>query len=205
MRILLDGEPLADCSTLRQALRAASDAASPRGRLVVDVVADGRRVPDDELAAAQDHPEPFAELRLHSADPASLVHAALRDASETLRVLETRQRSAREHTDAARLDQALESLNSVVSSWALVKDVFERCVAVLALDPGELRPEPGSSRSAADLVRELGAHAMSLRDAVGNEDWSAVSDLLGYQLDEQCRAWQALFRALESSVKPTPA
>jgi hypothetical protein len=208
MRVHLDGQPLTDCRTLEEALAAATDAARARGRMVVDVIADGRRLGEHDLARATNLPEPFAELALGSAEPASLLRAALDDGSQTLRRIEAQQRTTRDQVDSGRLDEALDGLNRIAESWGQVKDVLERCAAVMGVDPASLAVSPPGRtdgtpvRSAADLVRGLGDSAGALRDAVAREDWSAVSDLLGFDLDTQCKSWQGVLATLADAVRP---
>ena len=79
----------------------------------------------------------------------------------------------------------------------MARDVLDKSGQLTSIDPMAIRlpdPEGGEVSGAAcidGLVRTLG----ELKSAVGDEDWSHVSDLLHDELDEQSRQWELLLRA----------
>jgi hypothetical protein len=176
VQVLLDGQTLAIAKpTLAAALRAAVDAAHGRGRIIVEIKRDGLPVPPEDLES------PTADLgnaRLDftSEDPRDLVRRSLEDAAAIM---------------------ALTVLSQCFAAWQGVHDVLSRGTTVLATAPGGTKLGEGQVEPA---TAELRQHLRSLKDALENEDWSAVADLLAYDLDAAAERWHTLLSALARSL-----
>jgi hypothetical protein len=78
MQVLLDGESLRiDRPTLAAAMKSASDAARVRGRIIIEMKADGQRIPDELLARASEELTTVKVLSFASAEPRGLVSQSL--------------------------------------------------------------------------------------------------------------------------------
>jgi len=206
MQVLLDGKPVAVARpTIAEALRAAVAQAHSQGRIIIEATADGVTLSDEQLANPSDTPGTIVELKLASADPRSLVRVTLLDAVDALDGVQKDQGRASELVQSGQLGPALESLQAILLTWQAVRDVIDRSAAVLSLDLDhvDLRgidPAAGFGPATTALLTHLGA----VKSALSGQDWSALSDAIGYDLDGDVRVWQALLRALAEHVQTLP-
>lgn len=190
VKAILDGQPLAvPRPTLAAALQAAVDAARARGNVIVEVKLDGQRIGDDQLSSPADVPM-GGQLTFVSANPGELVSSAMRDAGEALTAAREEQAQAAGEVQAGRPERAMGALHGCFATWQSVLEVATQGCAMRGVGLHQaLTPELGS---VADAISELHGHLRSLRDALAAEDWSAVSDILAYDLDAQVSRWLAL-------------
>jgi hypothetical protein len=197
VQVLLDGQTLAIAKpTLAAALRAAVDAAHGRGRIIVEIKRDGLPVPPEDLES------PTADLgnaRLDftSEDPRDLVRRSLEDAAAIMPGTREMQQAAAEAIQRGDTGEALTVLSQCFAAWQGVHDVLSRGTTVLATAPGGTKLGEGQVEPA---TAELRQHLRSLKDALENEDWSAVADLLAYDLDAAAERWHTLLSALARSL-----
>jgi hypothetical protein len=126
MKVYLDDQPLAvDTGTLGGALKAIRAAAG--GRLVVELLADGRPVADADMDAPPLRHPYASELRATSADPADLASAALREAEGQLRSQDAGRARAADLIQSGRTTEALESLSGVLGAWDTAHRTPEQC------------------------------------------------------------------------------
>ncbi|MEM7755591.1 MAG: hypothetical protein AAF297_08135 [Planctomycetota bacterium] len=208
MQVFLDDQPLTvEPATVARAIECARDTAQTHGRVVVEVNADGAPIDSALLDEPPADDAGIGELRMTSVDLAAFVSVTLSDAADALKA------SAKDRTDAAdaidqgRMDLAGGALSGLLGVWAMARDVLDKSGQLLGTDPSALSvpdPEGGTVSGAAcvdGLVRVLG----EIKSAVGDEDWSHVSDLLHDELDEQARQWELLLRAFSESASPRSA
>lgn len=202
MEITLDGAVLrVDGSTLGAALKSAADAAAASGRIVVDIRADGERLPNEFL---ENPDRPLGGVRVlafTSADPRSLVVQTFEEAANTLQALVGVQQVVAEHIQAGRLEEAMDPLREVLESWQAVNQVVSQGAALVAVPLDDLRVQEftGEITFQAASTELLGV-LRSLRDAMDSEDWSAVADAVGYDLDAQAGRWERMLRALARRI-----
>jgi len=202
MQVLLDGRVLSiERPSLAEGLRAAIADAQSLGRIVVEVVADGVRMTDDAITSATDAPSAISELRVSSADPVALVRVSVLDAADALEVARAEQAAAAELIQAGRVEDALQHLQVALSTWQAVRDVLQRGAAVLALNLSEIKPrlddgETSFTAASADLTK----HLNEVKRALADLDWSALSDVVGYDLDAQVGVWKQLLSSFAASL-----
>ncbi|MEM1183634.1 MAG: hypothetical protein AAGI53_01395 [Planctomycetota bacterium] len=206
MQAYLDDEPLTS-TTVASAIEAARDAAGARGRIVIEVLADGSPIDGALLDEPPTTDAGIAELRMTSAELGSFVSVTLADAADALRASTEARLHAADAMDQGRFDAAGDSLAKLLGVWAMARDVLDKSGQLIGVDPSTLTladPEGGSISGAAcidGLVRVLG----EVKSAVGDEDWSQVSDLLHDELDEQARQWELLLRLLAETARESPS
>ncbi len=203
VEVFLDGRTLAvPKPTLAEALRLAASEAQSRGRVIIEVKADGERIPDSMLV------EPSAELTgvrvlsFTSANPRELVAQTLRDAVAALDETSQDHLTASDYLQTGRTQEAIEVMGRVITSWQAVGGVVEQSAALLGLRLGELTlegVEPDQGFTAA--TSELRTHLRAMKDAMEQEDWSALSDVLAYDLEAQAGRWRVLVGALADLVE----
>ncbi len=198
MQVFLDGDPIqSEGASLAAALASGSSLAAQRGRVVIEVHADGNLL--DEAALGADHA--VSELRLTSADPYLLVQATLDDAAAALDQLARDQSSAARLVHQDRLQEAVGSLQHVFQTWQTVKDVAERASSLLNEDllavPVEVK---GKALVGHVLSQELLVRLRGVKQALSRDDWSRLADMLGSELVDLASRWHQLMQGLAKYV-----
>lgn len=207
VEVLLDGRALKiGRSTLAEALKVGVSAAHDQQRIVVEVKGDGRRIPDDLLSQPSDELTSIRVIELTSANPRELVAASLREAAGALDDLRQTQQAAAEAMQAGDAPGAYDQLGVIFGSWQAVREVVVRAGAVLNVDvmnvPLRINDEP---ETVAGATADLSVHLRAIKDAMGAEDVSAMSDILAYDLDAAAERWSRVLTALSNSLGgPTP-
>lgn len=198
--VTLDGQTLAiPRPTLAHALRAAADAAKARGRVVIEVKADGQRIPDEALANPSDELTTIRSLTFLSADPRQLVGQTLLDAADALDDVQGEQQMVSDLIQMGRTGEAIEPLQRVLTTWQAARDVVDRGSALMGISLSSLKLG-GIDEGFDAATRNLRENLRALRDAMEAEDWSAISDVVAYDLDAQAKRWSVLLRALARHV-----
>jgi hypothetical protein len=199
----LDGQPIViGRPTLAAALAAGVEAAEARGRIIVEAVADGRPLDDNALDQPSDSPGDVREVRLVSAEPRALVRVTFLDAADALDDAKNDQARAAEMVQVGHLSEAMKPLQSALATWQTVRDVVDRGSAVLKIDLKN--PGVAGGVSVEDRTSELLSRLNEIKSAITREDWSALSDILAYDLGEQIDAWKGMLRGLADHVMAMP-
>ncbi len=196
MRTYLDGELLdPPVSTLGEALAAARDRAA--GRLVVEVLADDQPIPSEHL---EDPPRtsPYADvLRVTTAAASSLVKLALLDAAAMITEVRPRQIEAAQLLQSGRTPDAMDALREILEAWNSAH------LAVQLADESRTI-ESGAAVEAAAMLQESTANLTRLLNDVKTrlamKDWSALADVLEYDLSEHADRWSELLGTLADGV-----
>ncbi|TVQ63224.1 MAG: hypothetical protein EA378_02750 [Phycisphaerales bacterium] len=208
MRVLLDGAELTvESASLRSALEAAAAAAAANGRVIVEVEADGSPVPADDLASPSSEPMQAGELQMTSADPRSLVAVTLHDAGDAVAQLREGQARAAEAVQSGKIEDALATLAQVLGVWQAAHDAVEKGAALLGIDLDAMRLTlpSGANETVGPRVQSLAAKLGELKRAVTDQDWTALSDTLAYDLDEESVAWAGMLHAMGDQIQGGPA
>ncbi len=206
MRLYLDGDPiLAETPGLATALREGIASAERKGRIVVEAMLDGCALTDEQLENPTDDPEAGDEVRLLSAEPRSLVRITLLDAADALEDAKARQVQCAGKLQSGDIEGAMQTLAEAISVWQAVRDVVSRSADLLHLPlDGIAIPVDGEARTVGDHIASLTHNLEELKRSVNGEDWSALSDVVGYDLDQQADRWRGLMHALADHVKSMP-
>lgn len=202
--ITLDDEALAvPAPTLAGVLAAATAAADAKGRIIIEAVADGLPLDDAQLAAPAVTPLAYRRVALRSADPKVLVHVTLHDAADAL------EHARKVHEEAAGLiqagtpERALPKLTESISTWQAVCEVVQKSAALLRLDLDTV-PFDGAKTGADALFstqfRLLTERLSALKQALAVQDWSALADVLAYDLAPAAGAWATMLRHLAGRI-----
>jgi hypothetical protein len=206
MQVLLDGHPLAvSPPSLAEALAAAVADAEKRGRIIVEVKADGQTLSDEKLGNPSREPSTIQELRLLSAEPRAMVRHTLLDAVTALENAREHQSKSADQIQSGQPDEALQTLQVAVLTWQAVRDIVSRSAAVLELDLDTLDlPGVEEGVNFKTATKDLLGHLTQMRAALDSQDWSALSDIVGYDLDAQVGVWKGLLVALSQHVSTLP-
>ncbi|MFN0131866.1 MAG: hypothetical protein ACKVW3_04945 [Phycisphaerales bacterium] len=199
MRVYLDDQLVTEAAaTFADAVRAAVEAASASGRLIIEAKVDGAMV---EAAVLESPPARSlgAEAVFRAIDRGELVANALAEASEVLRVVSLDQTNAAELIQTGRVADALPRLSSALAGWQAVKDTVQSCVDAVDLPRDRLaiaRTDGSGIMTLTDLASSLAERLSELKRALGSDDWSAVADVLAYDMGEQADRWAKLLDQL---------
>ncbi len=201
MQVFLDNEPLSVTRpTLKSAFGAAIELAQGRGRVIVEVVADGKPVDGPLLADPPDDPLDGGELRFTSVEPWSMVYEIMHESAEALESASEHQRRASEHILDGKLDEAREDIEVAMGIWQQVVMAIQRSGQLLEIDIESLRfGEPPIALG--ERVKGLANHLTTLTQGAQNEDWSSMSDLLAYELEEEAENWREIVVSLAKAVR----
>lgn len=204
MKATLDGTSIqVDPPTLAAAIAAGAKAAEAQGRIIVEVKADGVSLPGEALANPSTAANACHDVAMVSADPRALVRVSLLDGVEALASLKPLHGAVADALAAGNLQLALDQLREVLNTWQALQNLLEHSRALLAVDLSTVplpEGEPGFDARAAEFV----TFTRAIRDAVSNQDWSALSDTVGYDLDAAADAWAILLQSLASHVQQMP-
>jgi hypothetical protein len=191
MRVFLD-EAVCNVSAhaVGDALAAGAAQARAQGRMIVDVVVDGRAWTQDELTGAAAS-NTALEVRLVTADPADLVCQTLADAAIALTDADRLQQSAAELIQTDQLVQAMPKLNEAFSIWLAVQQAVTMGTEVAGLSLGEME----------QVVGRLNDQLRTVRDALQQQDTAALSDALLYDFPHVVSEWQDMLQGLQKQVR----
>jgi hypothetical protein len=206
MRVFLDGDSLlAETPGLAAALREGIASAERKGRIVVEASLDGHALTDEQLENPTDDPAAGGEVRLLSAEPKSLVRITLLDAADALEDAKARQTRCAGLLQEGDIEGAMQTLAEAISVWQAVRDVVSRSADLLRLPLDQIAAgTDGDPRPVAEHIASLTGNLEELKRSVNAEDWSALADVLGYDLDQQADRWGSLMRGLADHVKSMP-
>ncbi|MDX2116528.1 MAG: hypothetical protein SFZ24_13035 [Planctomycetota bacterium] len=181
MQVYLDGKLLSGAGqSLSAALESALDAAGA-DRLLIEAVADGVPVPAEHL----DEPpasEPYAgRLEFTSADASGLARATLSDAAGALVDLKPLHELAADRVREGRIPEAMALISDVLIRWGEVRSAIE----LTSRTAGAAGYDEAGSRELSEVIRDLASRLTEIKRALGAQDWSSLSDVLAYDMDEQ--------------------
>ncbi|MCC7389662.1 MAG: hypothetical protein IT431_12935 [Phycisphaerales bacterium] len=199
MRIILDETTLPETPvTLAEGLAAALHRARAMDRVIVDILADGRAIGADELDDQGAMARPCDELRLTTAEPRAFVRVTLQDAADALDGARDEQRRAAELVEAGSTTEAYQALERALGLWQAARQTLDQGSQLLGLDLSVL--PFGSTDELPEAIAMLGSGLEEVRRSVTAQDWSGLTDILLYDLDELVGRWQALLRAVAAHI-----
>lgn len=196
MRVLLDDTPLTiEPVTVARAIEAARATASNAGRIVIEILGDGQSVDPRIIDAPPADTAGFTELKLVTADPGAFVAVTLSDTGGLLDAASEGHNKAADELMAGNREGAIAPLRDALEAWAVVRDVVEKSAALLDLDARTVKSEAGTG---GEIIDGLTAKLSDIKNALTQQDDSALSDVLAYDMPEQVQRWSALLKAIET-------
>lgn len=205
MRVYLDDALIENARpTLAGGISAAAEIAQSQGRIIIQVMADGAPLADEKLADLPDTADGIAELRMTSADTKSIVRVALGDAAELLDGHVATHKQAAGFFQQGDIQSGFAELDRVVEVWRIARETLEKCASAVGLDGDALAKTTldvhRDFAEAANAVPSLSAKLSELKSGIERQDWSAVADLLEFDLPEQAQLWSSMLRAVADHV-----
>lgn len=195
MRIFMDEEPCQIAgNSVAEVIASGAAFAESRGRMVVEVIVDGRRWKEEEIATAQDSQAEADEIRFETVEPAGLVSQVCEDASAVLDDADVIQREAADLVEAGRQPEAMTKLNEALAIWHNVQQALTMSAEIMHWDLDAESDGPASPRA---VIDRLNSQLKLIRDALQTDDPIGLSDLLRYELPEVVQQWRGLLQRLK--------
>lgn len=200
VRVLLDGEPIQDCFTsFADAIAGAATRAEAAGRLITDVLIDGRPATDQELQNPAALAHAPGEVSLTTARPRDLVRSTLLHAVDALEQIDADHQAAARCITRGELEEAVEPLQSALQTWDAVRQALAHGASLSGLPAGA-----PATLGLPRLTHELATHLQELRDGLSRQDWSHVADLLQDELTRTASQWKTSLLDLVEFIGPAP-
>jgi len=199
MRLLLDEQPCeVHAGSIGEAIRSAAALAEDRGRLIIEVIVDGDRWDEEQLASEEACAGVAEEIRCTSASRDELVARTLTDAADALTRADELQREAAELIQTDQAAEAKGMIGRAVNIWLTVLEAVARSAEALQLDLGTFRvagePLPAS-------IERLKERLQSLQAALQMDDSVAVSDTLLYELPDVVTEWREILNDMQDHIQ----
>jgi len=197
MKITIDDRELeVTAETLGEALVAVLEASD--GRMVIRAEADGNPVPMEDLVEPPETSPYASAIVFHTVDPTHLIHETLFSAVDIIREIKPKQKDVADLLLAGDIEAAKEQLMAILAGWLDVNKTVQVCTS-----SGHINKEAvaGLDPSLDEMVVKLASDLGELRGALTSSDFTAVSDLLGYEMMDQADAWTGLLTSLADSVR----
>lgn len=207
MRVLLDNQPCdIQADSVTAAVTRAAALAQQNGRLIVEVIVNGRTWNSDDLDKLDQQPLVAEEIRLTTAEPAALICQTLDDAADALLDAERLQRESAQTMQAGQTASGLAMLNQAFGVWSSVQQAVTMSCELAGIDLDQFRiesQEPGES--ARVILHKLNNHLRQVRDALANRDEVALTDALLYEMPAAVRSWRELIDDVRLYILETQA
>lgn len=202
MRAYLDDRPLElDGQSLTAAVVAGKRAADERGRLIIEVWADGEPAPASDLSEPP-ATEPYAgEVRFVSVEPREVVASALEEAAQNLTLAAEPQSRAAEALARGEMGEAMQDVGLCLQAWESARKAVHDGSAVLGVAPAALTGDPASGAACAKAIDDLLRALREVQRAMTEKDIASLSDALAYDLGELGETWVGLLQEMASSVR----
>ncbi|MEM1422390.1 MAG: hypothetical protein AAGH64_00145 [Planctomycetota bacterium] len=194
MDVYLDGERLSGAGTTLDATLTAAREAVGDGRLIVEAYADGRAIPERDLAEPPASDPYASEIKLISADTARLVQGPLIQASEGVSSLDGRHASVAERIQSGEVAPALGELSEVLETWTTAKTVLELAAQLYGPRVG------GDAHTVDPAIEKLTAALATVKASLETQDWAELADALEFDLDPLCDTWSDILRDAAANV-----
>jgi len=189
-----------DSGPLGEVLLAAQKRMEPQGRIIVEVLLDGRTIVGDELVDRQNEAIDDATLNLLTANPRELVIDTL---GETHRMLEAAGEQQAEAADALQRDDeatALERIGEAMTIWQQTERAVSESAMIMEISLDSLRVD---DMTFSELTAELISSLTHLRELLKARDTVAVADTLQYEWPAINMRWQKAIEKLMERVGPS--
>lgn len=202
MELTLDGErlPLAPAeNTITAALRIGVDTAASRSRMIIEVIVDGR-----PLDKAKMDSDVAAKVELRTAHPGELVRDTLLQAAESLDTVRAQQQACGEAFAKGDEPTAIDYLRVALEGWQMIRDVIEQTRQLVGDKWTDVVVSGIHGEATLDhAVGQLAIALKAIKATSETQDWSALADIIMYDMDVLADIFTGLLKALaERSYQP---
>jgi len=199
MAVYLDDQAAQfDGETLGAVLGAAQADLDARGRIVVEVRVDGESLTGSQLDERWEQAVADHEVKLYTADPASVAIEPLEQVRDRLGEAQTLQADAADLLQQDRGAEAFAKVAEAMSVWQQAQQAVSKSAQLLRLDLDNLTVE---GRSVPELTDQTLAQLQELKGLLEGGDPVGLADALAYEWPEVTRRWEVLIGEIITTIE----
>jgi len=198
MQVFVNEIPLCDVTTGDKTVGQVID--SLRGqiqaddRLVVQIECEGRVVPPEEIDTTLKQPiSNLRRLDLHTESTLALAHSALETIAGVFHQTDSERTRAVEHLAAGQVTEAMHALIPCVQAW---QGGFEALWQVATLRKVDLDSASMNNIPILTWIKEWSDQLRQIKEALQNQDFVLLSDILQYEMDSTAEAWPKVIQTV---------
>ncbi|MCL4220172.1 MAG: hypothetical protein KJZ65_02260 [Phycisphaerales bacterium] len=200
MKVYLDEQMLSEGpQSVAGAIEAGRLAAEARGRMVIEVHADGQPLASELLDNPPEHEAGIVELKMISTPPGPFIRTTLLDAIELLGPIERDQGQAVKLLHAGHIEEAFEPLQRALLSWSILRDLVDKSAQLGLTDPSRVIVQGeawATARAGGEFIADLALHLGEVKRTLEIQDFTALADVLEGDLAVDARGWGHFLRAM---------
>lgn len=194
MRVILDERKCpSEATNVGQAVADAADLAERDGRLVIEVLVDGRPLSETDLLERERLESAAEEVRLVTTTIHDLLRETFTQASQALSEADEIQRNAARLVQSGDTADGMSALLGSLETWGSIRDAVVKGLALADIAPEEVVID---DLRLVDAITRLQDRLGMLKNAMLSQDVSATCDCLLYDLPESTSEWSALLAGL---------
>lgn len=207
MHVLVDDRPYTMAGPANQSLGelanevcAANRQDEPR--YVVSIRCDGQPLSQEDLAEAlASAAERYERVEIQTQPVAALVRSALDQAALVLEDSTIAREKAADLLAAGQQEAAMQELQKFLEAWKQIHQTLMVVSQVLGIDLDSVADGKASLSTVLEVVK---SRFTEMKDAMVQNDFVVVGDLLRYELSEPVEQLAGLLRGLGRSARPNP-
>ena len=166
------------------------------GRLVVNLLIDGREPDLTQMALLRRSPVYGRTLYIETAAPRQMALDALADVERQLEDVDPFRADAADLLAADKVARAMEKLGHCLTAWQAAHEAVGQTAKLMRIDLERLKV---GGRPAAALLGEFTDQLKQVKQTLTDRDYVSLSDLLRYEMDGAADRWSALLDALRAT------
>ncbi len=204
MRIFLDEMELtgvSECRTLEEAFAAAREALSPTGRVVTGVLLDDEPLPEADFADASELDLSDAVIAFSTENRSELVSSTFTDLSDLLAQVRSLQQEIAASLDRGDHADAFAALSETLHLWTMISRTYIGAHEMMEQPVEQFAAtHPVAARAIAGIAECL----KSVKQSLASQDFAALSDCLGHEMDALAQDWQAAVAESAAALAAEP-
>ncbi|HPD31903.1 MAG TPA: hypothetical protein PLL20_18065 [Phycisphaerae bacterium] len=207
MHVLVDDRPYTMAGPANQSLAELANEACAANRqdeprYVVSIRCDGQPLSQEDLAEALESPaERYERVEIQTQPVAALVRSALDQAALVLEDSTIAREKAADLLAAGQHEAAMQELQKFLEAWKQIHQTLMVVSQVLGIDLDSVADDRARLSTVLEVVKSRFAE---MKDAMVQNDFVVVGDLLRYELSEPVEQLAGLLRGLGRSARPNP-
>jgi hypothetical protein len=164
----------------------------PKGRVIVSIQLDGKILEGPGLSHAKRDTLGQVSLEMVSADQKELALTMLGKLAALIEWLSPQHAQVALMLEQGNTQQGLERLQGIVSAWQQIQAAYGNLAKLLALD---LKTLPVHDLNGEAVLNEFCERLGEIENALNNQDFVLLADILQYEMEGAIANWMALLEA----------
>lgn len=197
MPVTVDNAPLDTARLGLQSIGDVLDHVQAQGRVTVNVTLDGQSPDIGDLDSLRALPAEASVLIIETADPREIALDALSGMENALSLTDELHQQAADLLQRNEIQPAMRCLGGCLTTWQQAQQCITQCAALLKIDLDELQAD---DQPLIEIVNRFTEQLRAIREALENQDYTTLSDILTYELSETGAAWRSAITALSTDI-----